>query len=211
MTVGERIKILREEKEISQEKLANMLGYKSKTSIFKIEKNITDLPLSKVQEFAKVLNVSTAYLMGWEDEELPKNAIPVRPTKNLIPVLGRIAAGEPIYAEENIIDYIAVAEEVTRYGDHFALEVKGDSMLPTIKDGDYVIIKKQFDLESGEIGAIAINGNDVTLKKLIKQENGILIVANNPSVFESKFYTNKEVEKLPITILGKAIEVRSKL
>ena len=69
MTIGERIKKRRTELDLSQEEVANELGYKSRTSVFKVEQGITDLPLSKVKEFAKVLKTTPSYLMGWEDDE----------------------------------------------------------------------------------------------------------------------------------------------
>lgn len=90
-----------------------------------------------------------------------------------IPVLGVIPAGTPIEAVEDILDYEDISEDMARRGNYFALKVRGDSMLPTVKDGDVVIVRQQEDAESGQICVVMINGYDATLKEIKK----------NPMVF----------------------------
>lgn len=126
-----------------------------------------------------------------------------------IPVYGRIAAGIPIEAIEDIIDYEEISEEMLKHGEYIALQVKGDSMEPKIAEGDTVIIRLQDTIENGEIAAVYVNGNDVTLKKIKKEESGIWLIGNNPA-FSPIFYTKQQCEELPVRILGKLVELRAK-
>ena len=136
--IGDKIKAQRLAMGLTQEELAARMGYKSKSTINKIELNINDIPLSKVEEFAKVLHVSTAYLMDW----LPQNII--TPAARPVPVLGTICAGDGIVANEHFVGQFFIDSSV--HAD-YALKVKGDSMIDAeIYDGDMAFIKKEFDL-----------------------------------------------------------------
>lgn len=126
-----------------------------------------------------------------------------------IPVYGNIAAGIPIEAIEDIIDQEEIPTEMTNNGEYIALRVKGSSMEPRIKEGDVVIIKRQETIENGEIAAVLVNGNDVTLKQVKVEDNGIWLIPFN-SAFPHKFYTKKECTDLPVRILGKMVELRAK-
>lgn len=126
-----------------------------------------------------------------------------------IPVYGNIAAGIPIEAIEDIIDQEEIPTEMTNSGEYIALRVKGSSMEPRIKEGDVVIIKRQETIENGEIAAVLVNGNDVTLKQVKVEDNGIWLIPFN-SAFPHKFYTKKECADLPVRILGKMVELRAK-
>lgn len=126
-----------------------------------------------------------------------------------IPVYGHIAAGIPISAIEDIIGQEEISEEMAMHGEYIALQIKGDSMEPKISNGDVVIIRLQENIESGEIAAVYVNGNDVTLKKIKKEDNGLWLIGTNPS-FTPIFYTRKQCEDLPIRILGKLVELRAK-
>lgn len=129
-----------------------------------------------------------------------------------IPVLGVIPAGVPISAVEDILDYEEISENMAKHGEYFALKVRGDSMFPTIKDGDVVIIRQQDDAESGKICVVMINGDDATLKEIKKETNGIWILPHNPSSdFKPTFYSNKEIIDKPVRILGIAVEIRRSL
>ncbi|MCI8734200.1 MAG: helix-turn-helix domain-containing protein [Clostridia bacterium] len=126
-----------------------------------------------------------------------------------IPVYGNIAAGIPIEAIEDIIDQEEIPTEMTNNGEYIALRVKGSSMEPRIKEGDVVIIKRQETIENGEIAAVLVNGNDVTLKQVKVEDSGIWLIPFN-SAFPHKFYTKKECADLPVRILGKMVELRAK-
>lgn len=129
-----------------------------------------------------------------------------------IPVLGRVAAGIPIEAIENIEDYeeryISVLEDPH---DYFALRIVGHSMEPRIWDGDVVIVHKQDDVDSGQIAVVLVNGDDATVKQLKKSSSGITLIGLNPTVYSPHFYTADEVNHLPVRILGAVCEVRGKI
>lgn len=130
-----------------------------------------------------------------------------------IPVLGAIRAGLPLYADENIIDYEYVHQEELMMGEEtFFLEVKGDSMINArIYEGDRVRIRKQSHLDNnGDIMAVRVNGDEATLKRVYKQEMGLVLQSENPQ-YAPMFFTDKDVENLPVEIIGKAIEVKIKL
>lgn len=123
-----------------------------------------------------------------------------------IPILGVIKAGMPVEAQENIIDYIDIPKDWLK-GDKefFALKLDGDSMEPEYHDKDIVIFLKANDCESGQDCCVRINGFDATFKRIKKQDNGIMIIPlneNNSSGFSTTFYTNEDMEKMPIEILG---------
>ena len=154
---------------------------------------------------AKVFGVTTDYLMGIENNDL-------KPKGVKIPVLGSIPAGIPIEAIEDIVDYEEITENMAKSGTHFGLRVQGDSMQPTINAGDIVIIRQQEDAENGKICVVMVNGYDATLKAIKKEPNGLWVLPHNPnSDFKPTFYTNKEVEELPVRILGVAVEIRRSL
>ena len=125
-----------------------------------------------------------------------------------IPVLGSVIAGQPAYAAENIIGWEEVTAKMSKQGKLFALKVRGESMVPEFKEGDIVIVKEQPDVESGEIAVVLINGDEGTLKKVKKTADGIFLYAFNPAVYEPHFYSNADIENLPVRIVGKVIENR---
>lgn len=128
--------------------------------------------------------------------------------KNRIPVLGKIPAGIPIEMIEDVIDYEEISDEMLK-GDreYFGLKVSGDSMTPKYLDGDVLIVQKAEDCESGQDCIVMVNGNDGTFKRVIKNKDGIILQPLNPN-YEIKFYSNDEIEKLPIKILGVVKEIR---
>lgn len=126
-----------------------------------------------------------------------------------IPVLGEVAAGVPIFAQENYIDYECISEHQAKQGEHFGLKIKGDSMSPRISEGDTVIVRQQNDAESGDIVIVLINGDSATCKRLMKYKDGISLISFNPA-YEPMQFTNKECEEKPVKIIGKVIENRQK-
>lgn len=167
-----------------------------------------------IEKLAKAMNVSSSFLF---DLSLNKNSTndqqykDEKPKKKAykIPVYGEIAAGIPINMIQDIIDYEEVDEHTYNRGELLALKIKGDSMEPRICDGDVVIIRKQPDVDSGEIAAVIIDGDSATLKKVKKDKKGIYLIPFNND-YDTVFYTNNEMEQLPVIILGKLIELRGK-
>lgn len=204
------IKSRRIELNMTQTDLAKLLGYADKSMIAKIEKGAVDLPQTKILAFANALHISPGDLMGLDGIKEHSSHKP--PSKGVkIKVLGRVAAGIPIEAAEDIIDYEEISEEMARKGEFFGLQIKGDSMEPRIYDGDVVIVRQQSDAESGEIVIATVNGTDATCKRLIKYAGGISLVALNSSKYEPMFFSNEEITSLPVNIIGKVVELRGKL
>ncbi len=199
----ENIKRLREEKGMSQDALAKLTGYTDRSSITKIEKGLVDLQQSKIELFAKALGTTSRELVGW-DEEIFTNTKGIK-----INVLGRVAAGIPIEAVENIIDTEEITEDLARTGKFFGLRIQGNSMEPDIHNGDTVIVRQQDDAENDEIVVALINGNDGVCKRLKKYENSIALVSLNAN-YEPMYFTQQEVGDKPVRIIGKVVELRRK-
>lgn len=198
------IKRLREEKGLSQDALAKLTGYTDRSSIAKIEKGQVDLQQSKINLFAKALGTTSSDLVGWDNQS------PAVRKGVLINVLGRVAAGLPLEAIENIIDTEEISEEMARTGEYFGLQIHGDSMEPRMYEGDIVIVRKQEDAESGEIVIAMVNGNDAVCKRLQKYTGGISLISLNSTKYEPMIYSNKDIEDMPVKIIGKVVELRSK-
>lgn len=215
--IGRKIKERREELKMTQQELADKLGYKNKSSIAKIETGTNDIVQSKVVEFAKVLDTTVADLMGWTVAEEAAHAVSTLATKALkeskkgvsIKVLGRVAAGVPLEAVEDIIDTEEITEELAKTGEFFGLQLHGNSMEPRMCEGDVVIVRKQDDAESGDIVIAMVNGNDATCKRLRKYRDGIELISNNPS-YEPMFFSNQDIQEKPVKIIGKVVELRGK-
>lgn len=171
--------------------------------------------MGTIQKLADYFGVPKSYFLE-ESPAAPQDApAPLSSDRRKIariPVLGRVAAGIPIEAIENIEDYeeryISVLEDPH---DYFALRIVGHSMEPRIWDGDVVIVHKQDDVDSGQIAVVLVNGDDATVKQLKKSSSGITLIGLNPTVYSPHFYTADEVISLPVRILGLVVEVRGKL
>lgn len=159
-----------------------------------------------LDRIAQYFGVSVDSLLGKADrpEERPKSTGGV-----WIPVLGRVSAGVPVEALQEVLDYEEITRAMAAQGEHFALQIKGDSMLPRIANGDVVIVRKQDYAETGDTVVVLVNGEEATVKKIRKGVDGIALIPNNPS-FEPLFYTNREAETLPVVIIGKVVELRGK-
>ena len=198
MAIGSQIRKRREELGMSQDELAKKVGYSSRSSINKIEKEINDVPQSKILEFAKILGTTVDYLLNIEEQ----------PTR--IPVLGTVKAGIPITAIQEILDYEEISSEMARCGEYFALRIKGDSMEPRMHEGDVVIVKKQSTVDSGQIAIVLVNGDEATVKKVRFRDNGIELIAFNSYAYEPHFYSAEEIRRLPVEIIGRVVELRAK-
>lgn len=126
-----------------------------------------------------------------------------------INVLGRVAAGIPLEAIEDIIDTEEISSELAKTGEFFGLQINGDSMEPKFSKGDVVIVRRQSDAESGDIVIALINGDDATCKRLRKYRDGIELISTNPT-YKPMFFSNDEIENKPVKIIGKVVELRAK-
>lgn len=204
MTVGTVLRTLRENNKMTLEEVSKKLGI-AKQTLYKYEIGIiTNIPLLKIEELAKIYNVSPSYITGWEDEKKDNlsqydNIMPI--TTKKVPLLGQIACGKPIYANEDRESYIEAGTELKA---DFCLKATGDSMINArIFDGDIVFIRKQPTVENGEIAAVIID-DSATLKRVFYHpETDILeLKAENPK-YPVQTYTNEQLNE--IKILGKAI------
>ncbi len=204
ITIAERLKLSRKKANYTLEQIGTIVGV-HKSTVLRWEKGETErIGLPTIQTLASYYNVNPAWLMGAdvpmerEPRPLPDNILPLPQTK-LVPLVGTIACGTPILAEENIEDYVKIDEKIPA---DFALRCKGDSMINSrIFDGDIVYIRKQSDVDDGEIAAVLI-GEEATLKKVYKYPNKIVLRASNP-LYDDMVYTDEELES--IIILGKAV------
>ena len=213
MTLGQKIKMLRESKGISQDELGKILGT-NKQSIYKYENGIvTNIPIDKIKIMAEFFNVSPAYIMGWEDKphddktgNVFSNIGNIHPIKiKKVPLLGEIACGQPIYANESRDAFVLSDESLDV---DFCLTCKGDSMINArILDGDIVFIKQQHTVDNGEIAAVVID-DEATLKRVYyyKKENKLILQAENPA-YAPLVYIGEELDH--INILGKAVAFQS--
>lgn len=190
---------------INNRELSNVVGVSESTvGKWLLKKTIPRMGI--IEKLANYFNIEKSDLLEEKEENSPQQSVGIR-----IPVLGRVAAGIPLEAIQNIDDWEEISPQMAKGGDFFALKINGESMHPEIKNGDTVIVKKQSDIDSGDIAIVLINGNDATCKQIQKQQTGITLIGYNVGVYSPTFYTNKEIENLPIVILGKVVEVRRKL
>ena len=144
-----------------------------------------------------------------KQETSPAENVSKRKAGIKIPVLGRVAAGVPIMAVEEVLGYEEIEEKLASTGDFFGLQIKGNSMEPRISDGDVVIVRKQNDIESGDIAIVLVNGDDATCKRVLKHGDGISLISLNPA-YPPRVYTAEEIRSLPIQIIGRVMELRAK-
>lgn len=207
---SERLKQLRNERGISQQTLANSLGYISKSSINMYERGEREPGLETLEAIADFFNVDMDFLLGKSSIPnkaragvfSPDNIIPM-PEMRKIPLIGCIACGAPILAEEHIEDYIDIPKHI--HAD-FALTCKGDSMINArIFDGDIVYIRKQDTIENGEIAAVLID-DEATLKRVRLFEDHISLDPENPQ-YRPIVYWGEEMNS--VHIIGKAVAFTS--
>jgi repressor LexA len=198
-TLNKILKLLNESG-IQDAEFISKINAKDKNLVLNWRKGITKSYNKYINEIADVFDVPVNYLRGKEPLQKPSKG-------HWIPVLGEVAAGIPIEAIENIIDYEEITEEMASTGEYFALKIKGDSMSPDLVNGSTVIVRKQKDVECGQIAVVMVDGQNATVKKINKTDKGIMLIPLN-SQFETVFYSNEDIEKLPITILGRVRENR---
>lgn len=211
-TIGSRIRNRREELGLSQDELGKRLGYKSRSSINKIELDQRNLTQSKIKAIADALDTTPAYIMGWNEPNEKLDAEKLKFFGNLLPIetkrfplLGNIACGTPIFAHEEKELYVEAGANINA---DFCLTAKGDSMIGArIYDGDIVFIRKQDMVDNGEIAAVIIE-DEATLKRVnyYPEKNLLILKAENPR-YEDLVYTGEQLDH--IIILGKAVAFQS--
>lgn len=199
---NERLKTLRIQRKMTQSELAKKI-YISQPAYSKYEVGTASPNPETLSKIADALDVSVDYLLGSDSQ-------PARPGYIRIPVLGRVAAGIPIDAIEEVIDWEDISAEAAGDGEYFGLQIKGHSMEPKISDGDVVIVRRQPDVDSGDIAVVLVNGDDATVKRIKKSPQGVTLIPSNPA-YEPMYYSNEEIESLPVQILGRVVELRAKL
>ena len=202
--VKDIIKSKRLELGMTMKELAEKVGVSEGTISRWESGEIANMRRNVIVSLAKALNITPAVLMGWSEPD-PIEARGVR-----IPVLGRVVAGIPIEAITDIIDYEEIPAQMAKSGTYFALQVKGRSMEPTLHEGDVVIVRQQPEVENGEIAIVLINGDEATVKEVKESPEGLTLIGHNVAIYTPHFYNRKEIEALPVQILGKVVELRRK-
>lgn len=199
MKKGERIRYRREQLGISQTAFAEQIG-ESKQTVYKYENGIiSNIPSDKIEAIAAALKVSPSWIMGWGNDTItvPPGFEPL-PEMATVPLVGRIACGQPITAEENLEGYVSIPAE---WHATFTLLCEGDSMEPRIKDGDLVAIRSQPQVENGEIAAVRIDC-EATLKHVYLYPDKIVLQPENPN-YAPIVKIGEEMND--VTIEGKAV------
>lgn len=198
-----RIKLLREELGMTQQELADKLdGAKSTVAMY--EKGDRKPSLEILIKLSEIFNCSIDYILCQSDIKTNKNDPAV------VLVYGTIPAGIPMEMIEDVIDTEEIDASMLKGGKQFfGLKVKGNSMYPDYLDNDTLILEKVDDVESGTDAVIRVNGDDATFKRVFKSENGIILQPLN-SEFQPMIYTNEQIEKLPVRVIGKVVELRRK-
>lgn len=200
---SERLRYYLDKYNMTQLELSKRLGVGT-TSVYNWCNGIKTPRMDKVDAMCKIFNCKRSDLM--EDKSISSAT-----TRKgvVINVLGRVAAGIPIEAIEDIIDTEEISEEMAKTGEFFGLQIHGDSMEPRMCEGDVVIVRKQENAESGDIVIAMVNGDDATCKRLRKYRDGIELISNNPS-YEPMFFSNEDIISKPVKIIGKVVELRGK-
>lgn len=197
MNVGNRMREIFERSGMTQQELADKMGIDRTTLIYYFN-HPTAPKRYRLEQFCRAVNCTVDEVMT------------AKPGIYQIPVYGTIAAGIPTEAIENIIGYEEVpAAEYQDACDYFALQLKGMSMYPRMQSGDVVIFRKQDCADSGDIVAVSVGTDDATCKQIFISEDGITLHALNESFGDMRF-TRQQVASFPITIIGKAVELRAK-
>ncbi len=194
-----KIKELRQQKGLTQKNLAELCEV-HQTAVSQWEKGRTAPDSESLKILSRIFGVSTDTILGIDNSKA---------NKILIPVLGYVRAGIPIEAVEEILDYEEISPKLASTGEFFALQIKGNSMEPRILEGDVVIVKKQNDVESGEIAVVLVDSMNATVKKVIKKGTSLSLVPFNPN-YDVMIFTAEEIETVPVEIIGKVVELRGK-
>lgn len=206
MTLGDRIRSRREELRMSQEELATRLGYKSRSTIAKIESGENDLTQSKIVAFAEALNTTARWLLDYDDSDTTLPPGTHRPQFKKVPMLGYAAAGQPLEDLNQDTPYYDIEN---KYDVDFCITVRGDSMIDAnINDGDIVFIKSMPEVPNGKIACVEIDNEKVCLKRFYKAGKTVSLASAN-SKYAPMFFTEGNCES--IKVLGLAVLRQSEI
>ena len=200
---SKRLKNLLTEYELTQNQLSKILGV-SESTVGKwiLEKSIPRMGV--IQKLSEYFNVPKSYFL--EPAEKSENNNITRGVR--IPILGRVVAGIPLESITDIEGYEEITPKMASLGEYFALRIQGHSMEPRIEDGEIVLCQCQSDVDSGDIAIVLVNGDEATCKQVRKGPEGITLIGFNSIVYAPHFYSNKEIEELPVRIIGRVVESR---
>ncbi len=197
-----RLREARKAKGLTQVEVSRIIGISQNGySDWETGKNRVDA--RSLGRLAELYGVTVNYLLGIDENDAPVKGV-------RIPVLGSVAAGIPIEAIQDIVDYEEIDADMAAAGEYFGLRIKGSSMEPRIREGDVVIVRRQEEAETGDTVVVLVNGDSATVKRIKIEPNGIALIPNNPA-YDTRFYSAAEVELLPVHIIGKVVELRGKL
>lgn len=204
--VGARLKQAREFNNITLEEAGKKVDV-HKSTVLRWENGETEkIKLPIIETLAKYYNVNPVWLMGYD---VPMESIPIKKIDKIkIPVLGKVKAGYDYLAQENIIGYESI-DNASDPENYYALQITGDSMEPLFSDGDIAIVHKQDDFDSGNTCIVLVNGDEATVKKVVRMDDGIDLIAMNP-YYPVRHFTKNEIEKIPVKIIGKVVEARKR-
>lgn len=186
----------------SQADLAKIL-FVNQTAVSQWERGVTIPSPPLLLKLSQLYGVSTDYLLGKDASISDRKGVRV-------PVLGDVAAGIPIEAVENIVDYEEIDTAMASTGKHYGLRIKGSSMEPRIREGDVVIVRQQEDADTGDTAVVLVNGESATVKRIKKEpDGGLWLLPNNPA-YDPQHYSPAEVAEKPVRIIGKVVELRGK-
>ena len=222
MGLAENIRFLRKKLNLSQEELADLLGYRSYTTIQKWESGVSEPPLKSLGKMSEIFHVNmdvitTENLIDNEmrileyvsqyKNKTQKDNLTVR-----IPILCKVAAGtKSIYASDEIVDWTEISADMAKRGTFFGLRVSGDSMEPTINDGDLIIIRMQSDVENGQIAVVVVDGEDGYCKRIQKYNDGTIALVSDNTAYPPKYFHADEIDSVPVRIVGIVKELRRSL
>ena len=198
MELNELMRKRRIEADLTMKQVADAVGVSEGTVSRWESGEISNMRRHHIPKLSTILNIPVEVLLGQKD-------VDDKVTARRIPVLGRVAAGQPTEAITNIVDYAEIPE--SWHGDYFALKVRGSSMAPRIVEDDILIVHRQPEAESGDIVIAQINGDDATVKKLVIAPNGITLQPFNPE-YEPLFFNDEQQINMPVKILGVVVECR---
>lgn len=213
--LGKYLKKLRNDKYLSLREVNHItdISYSHLNMIENGKRNVTPALLRVLADLYCVnyldLYEKAGYIDLIENERKQEILTPLQNIEKIkIPVLGKVKAGYNYLVEENVVGYESI-DDVSNPEEYYALQVTGDSMEPLFSDGDIAIVHKQDDFESGNTCIVLINGDEATVKKVVRMEDGIDLIAMNP-YYPVRHFSSEDMKKIPVKIIGKVVEARKR-